>query len=78
MCDDVKRIAYFFLDGALSPDRTRDVENHLRDCSECDDRISIHRRMRRFVRSRLASLPAPARLRERLRRITGRTSASPV
>ena len=67
MCDDVKKIAYFFLDGALAPERTRDVEQHLRDCHDCDDGVAVHRRMRNFVARRLAAIPAPSSLRERLR-----------
>lgn len=74
MCDDVKRIAYFFLDGALAPDRARDVEKHLTDCTDCDERMTLHRRMREFVRRRLRALPAPARLRERLHAITTRSA----
>lgn len=72
MCDDVKRIAYFFLDGALAPDRARDVEKHLNDCTDCDERMTVHRRMRNFIRRRLASLPAPSRLREKLHGIVSR------
>ncbi len=66
VCDDVKRIAYFFLDGQIEATKQGDIEGHLTACPECDGRITIHRRLRAFVRSRLRIVPAPSRLRERL------------
>lgn len=66
VCDDVRRIAYFFLDGQLEAPKRGDIEGHLTACPECGGRVTIHRRLRAFVRSRLRIIPAPARLRERL------------
>jgi mycothiol system anti-sigma-R factor len=67
-CDDVKRSAYFFLDGSLSEARRQDLETHLSTCADCDARILIHRRLRRMVRCRLPDLTAPDSLRTRLSR----------
>lgn len=66
VCDDVRRIAYFFLDGQLEATKQGDLEGHLHACTDCDGRVTIHRRLRAFVRARLRAIPAPQRLRERL------------
>lgn len=66
LCDDVKRSAYFFLDGSLAEDNRRDFESHLRDCTDCDARVTIHRRLRRFLRERLSPMVAPDSLRLRV------------
>lgn len=66
VCDDVRRIAYFFLDEQLETSKQGAIAGHLTDCPDCDGRIKIHRRLRAFVRSRLRAIPAPSRLRERI------------
>lgn len=66
LCDDVKRHAYFFLDGSLPEANLREFQSHLDDCSDCDTRVVIHRRIRRFLRERMAPLAAPESLRLRL------------
>ena len=66
LCDDVKRVVYFFLDGSLAGDRKHDVELHLKKCSDCEIRVVVQRRLRTFVRARLAPLTAPDSLRARL------------
>lgn len=66
VCDDVRRIAYFFLDGQLETTKQGDIEGHLHQCPDCDCRMTIHRRLRAFIRARLRSIPAPSDLRERI------------
>lgn len=66
VCDDVRRVAYFFLDGALGDSKRVDFERHLSDCPDCDNRVRFHEQIRRFLRKRLARVNAPARLRERV------------
>lgn len=66
VCDDVKRVAYFFLDGTLGPEKKQELERHLGDCPGCDDRITFHRRVRSFISTRLRRLTAPDGLRERI------------
>jgi len=68
LCREVKRVAYFFLDGTLDEKRKRDFSKHLRLCPDCEKRTTIHRRIRNFLKKRLARLRAPARLKQRLRR----------
>ena len=66
LCGDVKRSAYFFLDGSLGEPESLEFEKHLALCPECETRITIHRRLRRFLRERLAPVTAPSTLRIRL------------
>ena len=56
LCDEVKRAVYFYLDGALDDRRNDDFRTHLDDCPGCDQRMLVHRRMREFVRHRLAQI----------------------
>jgi mycothiol system anti-sigma-R factor len=66
VCGDVKRIVYFFLDGTLGSNRSEDLMAHLGTCPSCGERVTIQRRLRTFVRSRLSFEPAPMKLRERV------------
>ena len=43
LCDDVKRVIYFFLDGSLSDQKRQNIEIHLHDCADCETRVTIHR-----------------------------------
>ncbi len=66
LCDDVKRVMYFFLDGSLGDSRRQTIEIHLHDCPDCDVRITVHRKLRSFLRKRLSPVAAPDTLRIRL------------
>jgi mycothiol system anti-sigma-R factor len=68
ICDDVKRVAYFFLDGNLGERKQSDFKSHMSICPECEQRVSIHRRLRLFISKRLGRDSAPQRLRQRLSR----------
>jgi anti-sigma factor RsiW len=68
LCDDVKRVVYFFLDGTLGDRRNHDVDEHLTLCPDCAQRTAIHRRLRAFVDRRLERLCAPDRFKIRLSR----------
>lgn len=68
LCDDVKRVMYFFLDGSLGDQKRHAVEIHVSDCPDCEVRIILHRKMRTFIRKRLSPVPAPETLRMRLTR----------
>jgi mycothiol system anti-sigma-R factor len=67
VCDDVRRIAYFFLDGQLGATKQTDLRGHLEACPSCDGRLTFHRRMREFIRRRLSPMNAPSPLRDRIR-----------
>lgn len=66
LCDDVKRVIYFFLDGSLGDSKRQSIEIHLHDCPDCETRVTIHRRLRGFFRSRLVPVSAPETLRVRV------------
>lgn len=66
VCDDVKRIVYFYLDGALSEKKQTDFTSHLDECPDCGDRIQIHKKLRNFVLTRLGRHLAPEALRTRI------------
>lgn len=68
LCREVKRVAYFFLDGTLNAKQKRDFSKHLKLCPDCEKRTTIHRRIRNFIRKRLARLTAPRSLKQRLTR----------
>lgn len=68
LCDDVKRVVYFFLDGTLGEKRFHDIDSHLRECPDCAQRTTVHRRLRQFVKHRMERICAPARFKVRLAR----------
>ena len=68
ICDDVKRVAYFFLDGSMGERKQTDFKTHVSICPDCEQRVSIHRRLRNFIAKRLGRDSAPQSLRQRLSR----------
>lgn len=66
VCDDVRRVAYFFLDGTLGESKRTEVEQHLQRCADCETRVRFHDTMRAFLRRRLSPITAPPDFRERL------------
>jgi mycothiol system anti-sigma-R factor len=68
ICDDVKRVAYFFLDGKLGESKQNDFNSHVSICPDCEQRVSIHRRLRMLICNRFSRDSAPQRLRQRLSR----------
>jgi len=67
-CDDVKRVLYFFLDGALGENKRRVVNDHLSLCPDCERRSRVHRKLRELVQRRLVFVPASDRFKIRLER----------
>jgi mycothiol system anti-sigma-R factor len=67
-CEDIKRIIYFFLDGSLGDAKLREISRHLDDCPDCGMRARIQKRLRQFIRRRLAPVSAPERFKVRLSR----------
>lgn len=66
LCDDVKRILYFFLDGSLGDLKRESLEIHVKNCHDCETRVTIQRRLRGFIRKRLSPMQAPETLRIRV------------
>ena len=68
LCDDVKRVVYFFLDGQLGENKQKDVNGHLNLCPDCAARTNATRKLREFFRKRISRIEAPDRLKLRLTR----------
>jgi len=68
LCDDVRRVVYFFLDGSLGDRKQQDLSRHINLCPECKKRLLVQQKLRAFVISRLGREQAPSRLRNRLTR----------
>jgi mycothiol system anti-sigma-R factor len=68
LCNDVRRVVYFFLDGSLNEKKQQDFRSHLDLCPDCERRMRVHARLRDFVTKHLTKDSAPARLRNRLTR----------
>ncbi len=66
-CDEVKRIAYTFLDGTLADSQSSEIQTHLKACQHCDERFVIHRRFRHFLKGRLSARHAPDTLYSKLK-----------
>jgi mycothiol system anti-sigma-R factor len=66
LCDDVKRVIYFFLDDSLGEQKRSSFEIHLINCPDCEIRVVIQRRLRGFLRKRLTPIAAPETLRVRV------------
>ena len=69
ICDDVKRVAYFYIDGKLGRNKNSAFSSHLSECPDCEARVTVHRRLRSFIRSRLSACCAPEKLRLKIRDI---------
>lgn len=68
LCNDVKRVVYFFLDGSLGDNKKKDVDSHLTLCPDCEARTKISGRLRNFFRKRMARIAASQRFKQRLER----------
>jgi mycothiol system anti-sigma-R factor len=68
LCNDVKRVVYFFLDGTLGETKQQDFKKHLNLCPECEQRMRLHSRLRDFVKRRMSGVTAPERFKQRLTR----------
>ena len=68
VCDEVKRVLYFFLDGALGDNKRQGVNDHLTLCPDCERRSRVHRKLRELVKRRLERIPASDRFKVRLSR----------
>ncbi len=67
VCNEIRRLAYFYLDGTVGSLKAEQIETHVEQCLECGARFAIHRRVREIVRTGLKPLRAPQTLRDRVR-----------
>ena len=66
LCDEYKRVVYFFLDGSLGQRKVLELETHLQLCHDCEERMTIQKKLRNFIRKRLSPMTAPEHLKVRL------------
>ena len=66
LCDEVRRMVYFFLDESLGQQRLMEFTTHIEICRDCDDRTTVQRKLREFVRKRLTRVTAPEHLKVRV------------
>lgn len=66
LCDDVRRVMYFFLDGSLGSQKVIEFQTHIETCHDCGARTLIQRKLRDFVRKRLSPMSAPEHLKIRV------------
>ena len=68
VCDEVKRVVYFFLDGSLGQQKLMEFETHIEVCRDCEGRTTVSRKLRNFIRQRLSPVSAPEHLKIRVTR----------
>jgi mycothiol system anti-sigma-R factor len=66
LCDEVKRVMYFFLDGSVGDRKRNAIEIHVSGCPDCEVRVVVQKKLRSFIRRRLSPVAAPETLRIRL------------
>ncbi len=65
-CEDAFRQLDDYLDGALSPEEMRLVEEHLAECDQCTDEYGFERSLIEHIREKLRGLDMPEGLRTRI------------
>ena len=66
ICHEIRRIAYFYLDGTVGSEKSVTIQTHLEACPECGVRVKIHQRAREVLKVHLGNVTAPLSLRARL------------
>jgi anti-sigma factor (TIGR02949 family) len=67
-CEQAMRQFYAYLDHALSGEQVADLDDHLKTCLDCCDKLQFSRRLDGFVKSRLGDEPLPEGLETRIRK----------
>jgi anti-sigma factor (TIGR02949 family) len=67
-CNEAARLLEPYLDGELDRDTARRLEAHVDGCAECQAALASLGRIRHAMRTEAPRFPAPASLRERIRR----------
>jgi len=65
-CKDTNFYLCSYLDGELTSEECRDVEEHLKNCQICKNELEIQRAMKLFVRERLEKITASDSLKKRI------------
>ena len=65
-CEQAMRQFYAYLDRALSGERLAELNDHLKVCLDCCDKLEFSRRLDDFVKSRLGDEPLPEGIEARI------------
>jgi anti-sigma factor RsiW len=65
-CEEATKLMDGYLDGALDPIISQTIEQHLRECRNCDQAYKTHRSLIRALGNATPYYKAPAELRERI------------
>src|SRR5438477_5967958 len=65
-CEEAIKLMDGYLDGELDPLTSQTIEQHLRDCRNCEQAYETHRALVRAIGSAAPYYKAPAELRERI------------
>src|SRR5437867_11343235 len=65
-CGEAIKLMDGYLDGELDPITSQTIEQHLRDCRNCEQAYETHRALVRAIGSAAPYYKAPAELRERI------------
>ena len=66
-CEEATKLMDGYLDGELDPITSQTIEQHLRDCPNCDQAYKTHGSLIRVIGNAAPYYKAPAELRERIR-----------
>ena len=67
-CEQAMRQFYAYLDHALSGERLAELNDHLKVCLDCCDKLQFSRQLDDFVKSRLGGEPLPEGIEARIRK----------
>ena len=65
-CEEATKLMDGYLDGELDPITSQAIEQHLRDCPNCEQRYMANRKLIHAIGSATPYYKAPAGLRERI------------
>jgi mycothiol system anti-sigma-R factor len=65
-CEEATKLMDGYLDGELDPITSQTIEQHLRDCPNCDQAYKAHGSLIRVIGNAVPYYKAPAELRERI------------
>ena len=65
-CEEATKLMDGYLDGELDPITSQAIEQHLRDCPNCDQAYKTHGSLIRAIGNAAPYYKAPAELRERI------------
>jgi len=65
-CEEAKKLMDGYLDGELDPIANQKIEEHLRECRNCDQAYKVHGSLIRAIGNGTPYYKAPAKLRERI------------